>query len=220
MIPVHQDPLNVIICGVGGQGNVLVANLIGGALNSKGYLVTVGDTYGAAQRGGAVFSSIRISSRKTYGPLIPEGRAHVIVGLEPLETLRSLVKYGNARVVCITNISTVYPVGVMANGLEYPDEDELRKAIKSLSRSVWFIDAANMARSLGVEIALNVVMVGALIGSGHIPLTKNDVQEEMRKFFPASRMDLNLKAFDMGINSTKTEQERQKESGTTKKTEK
>ena len=204
MTLVHQDPINVIVCGVGGQGNVLVANLIGDALNRKGYLVTVGDTYGAAQRGGAVYSTIRISSRKTYGPLIPEGAAHVIVGLEPLETLRSLVRYGNPRAVCLTNVRTIYPVGVMANGLEYPDEDELREAIKSLSKSVWFIDASDMAKSLGVEIAMNVVMAGALIGSGQVPLTKNDVREAIRRFFPASRIDVNLKAFDMGIDATKT----------------
>ena len=92
MTTIYQDPLNVIICGVGGQGNVLISSLIASALNRKGYHVTVGDTYGAAQRGGAVFSSVRISSKRSYGPLIPEGRAHLIVGLEPLETLRLLQK--------------------------------------------------------------------------------------------------------------------------------
>lgn len=201
MTTIYQDPLNVIICGVGGQGNVLISSLIASALNRKGYHVTVGDTYGAAQRGGAVFSSVRISSKRSYGPLIPEGRAHLIVGLEPLETLRLLQKYGNPQVLCITNTYTVYPVGVMANRLEYPDDDELKKAIKSLAKSAWFIEATDIARKLGAQIALNVVMAGALIGSGQIPLTKEEAESEMRKFFPSDSLDLNFKAFEMGIRA-------------------
>jgi len=204
MTTIYQDPLNVIICGVGGQGNVLISSLIASALNGKGYYVTVGDTYGAAQRGGAVFSSVRISSRRFYGPLIPEGKAHLIVGLEPLETLRLLQKYGNPQVVCITNTYTVYPVGVMANRLEYPDDDELKKTIKGLSKSAWFIDATDMARNLGAQIALNVVMAGALIGSGQIPLTREETEAELRNFFPADSLDLNFKAFEMGMGAMKT----------------
>ena len=54
----HADPLNLIICGIGGQGNILISRLLGRTLTDKGYLVTIGETFGAAQRGGAVFSSI------------------------------------------------------------------------------------------------------------------------------------------------------------------
>ena len=196
-----QDPLNVIICGVGGQGNVLISSLIGIALNRKDYYVTIGDTFGASQRGGAVFSSVRISARKAYGPLVPEGKAHIIVGLETLETLRLLQKYGNPQVICITNTFAVYPVGVMANKLEYPDYDELKETIKSLSKSALFIDATDMALRLGAQIAMNVIMAGALIGSGHLPLTRKDFEDEMRNFFPSNRMDLNLKAFEVGFKA-------------------
>jgi len=80
-------------------------------VKQEGLLCDGGRYLWAAQRGGAVFSSVRISSRRFYGPLIPEGKAHLIVGLEPLETLRLLQKYGNPQVVCITNTYTVYPVG-------------------------------------------------------------------------------------------------------------
>lgn len=203
MTTIYPDPLDVVICGVGGQGNVLISSLIASALNRKGYYVTVGDTYGAAQRGGAVFSSVRISSRRSYGPFIPEGRAHLIVGLEPLETLRLLQRYGNPNALCITNTYTVYPVGVMANRLEYPDEGKLKKAIESLSRSAWFIDATDIALKLGAQIALNVVMAGALIGSGQIPLTKEEAESEMRDFFSPKSLDLNFKAFEMGMTAMK-----------------
>ena len=95
------DPLNLIVCGIGGQGSLLVSQIISRTLMKAGFFVTRGETFGAAQRGGAVLSTIRISRKQPYGPLVPEGRAHIVLGLEPLETLRTLKKYGNPRVMCI-----------------------------------------------------------------------------------------------------------------------
>lgn len=202
---ISKDPLNLIICGVGGQGNVLISSIIASALNKKNYYVTVGDTFGAAQRGGAVFSSLRISPNKYYGPLIPEGTAHLILGLEPLETLRLLVKYGNPEIVCITNTYAVYPVGVMANQLEYPDSEELEDKIRGLSKSAWFLNATEMALEMGAQIAMNVVMAGALIGSNQLPLEKKDVEEVLRETFSPERMELNLKALEMGFNAIRSQ---------------
>jgi indolepyruvate ferredoxin oxidoreductase beta subunit len=101
---ISADPLNLIICGVGGQGNILLSGMIGSANNRKGRFATSGETFGAAQRGGAVFSSVRISKKREYGPLMPEGKAHLILGLEPLETLRMVQRYANPGTVCISNI--------------------------------------------------------------------------------------------------------------------
>ena len=71
---INADPLNLIICGVGGQGNILISRMIGRILSGKHYYVTIGETFGAAQRGGAVYSSMRISQKRYYGPLIPKAR--------------------------------------------------------------------------------------------------------------------------------------------------
>jgi len=110
----HADPLNLIICGTGGQGNVLISRLLGRALTDNGYKVTIGDTFGAAQRGGAVFSSMRISKKKYYGPLVQEGQADVLLSLEPLESLRILNTYGNPEIATVSNSQPIYPV-------DYPD---------------------------------------------------------------------------------------------------
>ncbi|MFH1757501.1 MAG: 2-oxoacid:acceptor oxidoreductase family protein, partial [Pseudomonadota bacterium] len=83
----EKDSYNLIITGVGGQGNVLSSQLIGQAFVHKGYFTTIGETYGASQRGGSVMSHIRISSKKQLSPLIPKGKADVIVALEPVEAL-------------------------------------------------------------------------------------------------------------------------------------
>jgi indolepyruvate ferredoxin oxidoreductase beta subunit len=198
---IGQDPLNLIICGVGGQGNILIASLLAASLNRKNYHVTVGDTFGAAQRGGAVFSSVRISSLRPYGPLIPKGRAHIILGLEPLETLRLLIQYGNPDVICLTNTYPIYPVGVMAKNLRYPNFKELERSIAELSKFAYFVKATEMAVKLGMQISMNVIMLGALIGSKQVPLKKRDIEEEMRKTFPSSRLKINLRAFEAGINA-------------------
>ena len=81
---VRQKPLNIVVCGVGGQGNILISRLIGRILTDQGYTVSIGETFGAAQRGGSVFSCLRVSKERLYGPIIPEGQANVIISLEPI----------------------------------------------------------------------------------------------------------------------------------------
>lgn len=197
---ISGDPLNLIICGVGGQGNILLSGLIGNALMKKGYRVTIGETFGASQRGGAVFSTLRVSTKRSYGPLIPHGKAHLILSLEPLETLRMLQRYGNPEVVCITNTHPVLTVGALSKKEKYPDSDELKVAIGKLSKSAWFTDATDIALKLGTPIVVNIVMVGALIGSGQFALERIDIENEMRDIFPAQKMGLNLRALEMGIS--------------------
>ena len=84
----RNGPLNLIITGVGGQGNVLFVQLLGKALVKSEYYVTIGETYGPAQIGRAVMSHLRISQHMEYSPLIPDGEADIILGLEPEEALR------------------------------------------------------------------------------------------------------------------------------------
>lgn len=197
----QPDPLNLIICGIGGQGNILISRLIGRTLTDKGYLVTIGETFGAAQRGGAVFSSLRISKKKYYGPLVQQGQGDIVLSLEPLEALRILNTYGNPEMVTVTNSQPIFPVGVLSQRAEYPEMDELEATIKSLSRSAWFLNATEIAVALGAPIVTNIVMAGALVGSGQLPIEIADVQESIRATFPASRVDLNLKALEEGFKA-------------------
>jgi len=201
----QPDPLNLIICGVGGQGNILISRLIGRALSKRGYFVTIGETFGSAQRGGAVFSGLRISKGKYYGPLIPEGQAHIIMSLEPLETLRILNAYGNADVIAVTNTNPMYPIGVLSKRSVYPDLEKLKASIQRLSRSSWFLDATSTAMELGSAIMTNIVMLGALIGSNSVPLSIKEIEEEVKATFPGSKSDLNLRALKKGFDETRSE---------------
>ena len=197
----QKNPYNLIVCGVGGQGNILLSRMIGRILIGKGYLVNIGETFGAAQRGGSVFSSLRISKKRNYGPLIPEGNAHVILTLEPLEALRMLNMFGNPEVTTIFNIQPVYPVGVLSKRFEYPDLENLKEAISGLSRKSWSLNASELAMKLNSPIVANIIMLGALAHSSAIPVSMEDIKSEIEKSFPSNKVELNLKALNMGFNA-------------------
>jgi len=198
-----NDPLNVIVTGVGGQGNVLISQLMGRALVRAGYHVTIGETYGASQRGGAVMSHLRASRQAQYGPLIPQGQADVILGLEPVEALRVLGQYGNPDVTVITNSRPVYPLAVAIGTAHYPSVEEIVKALEELSSRAWLINATDIALELGASILANIIMVGALVGAGVLPLAAEEFELELRESLPADRLDLNLKAFRIGLAEAK-----------------
>ena len=130
----EDDPLNLMITGVGGQGNVLVSRLIGEALFKGGYYVTIGETYGASQRGGAVASHVRISRDVQHSLITPVGQANIILGLEPMESLRILGLYGSSKTLVITNTRPVYTMAVTIGEAEYPGLESLKQAINELSQ--------------------------------------------------------------------------------------
>jgi len=197
------DPLNVIVTGVGGQGNVLISQLMGSALVRAGYHVTIGETYGASQRGGAVMSHLRISDQAQYGPLIPQGQADVILGLEPLETLRVLGQYGNPNVTVVTNSRPVYPLAVAIGTAHYPSVEDIVRALEELSSRAWMINATDIALDLGASILANIVMAGALVGADVLPLAAQEFELELQESLPADKLDLNLKAFRRGLAELK-----------------
>ncbi len=198
---ISADPLNLIICGVGGQGNILLSGMVGSAYIKKGGFATIGETFGAAQRGGAVFSSVRVSQKREYGPLMPEGKAHLIIGLEPLETLRMVQKYANPDTVCISNTYPVVPAGVAANRDVYPALDELKDAICTLTKKAWFLDATSIALDLGAPIAMNIVMIGAVLGTEQLTLTVDDIKAELQASLPPDRLELNYEALSRGMKA-------------------
>jgi indolepyruvate ferredoxin oxidoreductase beta subunit len=190
-----KDPLNVIIAGVGGQGNVLRSFLIGNALIHSGYSVTVFDNYGASQRLGAVASHIKISQEASNNsPLLYEGDADIIVGLEPVELMRNLTRFGNPEVITVVNTRAVYPMGVISGEVDYPDLDEAIATIRSLSAQSWIINATEEALRLGNPIYTNVILMGALVGSGALPLDvaalEGVLKEQLPKAFEMNKVAL------------------------------
>ncbi len=193
-----KDPFNLIITGVGGQGNVMISLAVGSALVREGYVVTVGETYGASQRGGPVMSHVRISKETQYSPLIFEGQADVILGMEPVETLRMLGKYGNPDVITLFNPRPIYSVDVISGEAKYPDLDKLIETVKGLSAKTWIVNATEEAEKMGKPIVANTILIGALVGLSVLPLDKKSMEPVLRERFPKA-FELNMKAFDRGM---------------------
>lgn len=198
-----SDPINLIITGVGGQGNVLISWLIGETLLENDYHVTIGETYGVSQRGGPVASHIRISKNKQYGAITPDGRVNIILGLEPMESLRILASYGNRNTYVITNSRPVHPMAVAMGETTYPELGKIIYAIEALVKKSWYLDASQKAIELGAPLIANMVMVGALIGTDLLPLGYNDFERRLEANFEGDRLNLNLKALKSGYSEIK-----------------
>jgi indolepyruvate ferredoxin oxidoreductase beta subunit len=205
MASVHleKDPYNIIITGVGGQGNVTASRVLANMFVRKGFMVTVGETFGASQRGGSVMSHVRISADSTFSPQIPMGKADLVVSLEPSEALRVLQHYGNPRVKVLTNSRPIYSSGVIAGEMKYPTIAEMKETLQGVSESFWFIDATEEAVKLGNPVLGNVIMIGAVAGIGVLPITRDDFNEIMMMTMPANKLEINLKAFDIGSKLVK-----------------
>ncbi len=197
-LQLSKDPYNIIITGVGGQGNVLGSRVLSNMLVRKGYYATIGETFGASQRGGSVMSHIRVSAKSTWSPQIPRGRADLIIALEPVEAIRVLMIYGNQKVMVLVNTRPIYPVGVIAGELEYPPLKDIKTSVKELSSAALFIDATDEAIKLGNSILANIIMIGAATRMSEFPIDREDFNQVILRSLPASKLDVNLKAFDMG----------------------
>jgi len=191
-----MDTTRLIIVAVGGQGNLLASSVLGQAALLAGIPVRMSEIHGMAQRGGVVESAMVFG--KARSPIISDGEADVLVGFEPLETLRSL-KRCNARSVTVTNLAPLPPFTVAIGQGDYPDVQALQTLIRQKTRRLIAMDAAAMAMEAGNPRALNMVLLGALIQTDVLPLTAENVQSAMRTHTKKAFLESNLKAFDFGF---------------------
>ncbi|MGI6413991.1 MAG: indolepyruvate oxidoreductase subunit beta [Syntrophomonadaceae bacterium] len=195
-----KDPLNIIICGVGGQGNILASELLASALVEKGYQVTVGETYGASQRGGSVMSHVRVSNKVLYGPLIPYNEADIIVGFEPVEVLRIARQYGNKNTKIIFDPRPNYPLGVLIGEDTYPEIEAIINELNYLCGEVKIIEATAAAQECGNPQAANILLMGSLTAVPEIPLSDEDYTEILKQRFKDKVLEVNCRVFEIGYN--------------------
>lgn len=200
-----MQELNIIICGVGGQGNVLIERIIGNSAIKKGYFIRAADTFGAAQRGGTVLSHVRIGS-EVSSSLIPQGRCHVILGLEPRDTLDAATKFLIKDGLVIVNTAIITPAKVKTAEWVYPPLETIMGLLKELTPNVIELDATALARkTAGSERSMNFVMMGALLGTGVLPLNPDTVRAEIEQ--STGRLaKANIRAFEAGFKIGKERQ--------------
>ena len=194
-----HDPFNIIITGVGGQGNVMASRLMGNLLSRNGTYVTIGETFGASQRGGSVMSHVRVSTEADWSPQIPKGQSHLVIALEPTEALRVLSDYGNPRVKVLCNTRPIHGISVLSGEQSYPDLADLESMIRGLSADAWFLNATDAALALGQPILANIMLIGAAAGLGILPVDRAAFKDAVAAMMSSDKIDLNLKAFDRGM---------------------
>jgi len=187
---------NVVLAGVGGQGILLAAEILGTAAVRDGLNVRVSEIHGMAQRGGAVISNVRIGSR-VLAATVMEGQADVLLGFEPVETLRSL-GFASEKTLVIMNSQGIMPTELTAKMQSYPTLEEVEKKIRRFTERVVVVDAVKLAERAGNVLAQNVVLLGVLAATAHIPVKKESLMEALGELVPVKHLDVNVKAFELG----------------------
>ena len=187
---------NIVLTGVGGQGVITAANILGKATVKAKIDIYVSEVHGMAQRGGAVNCTVRMGD--VSGPLVAKGTADVIVSTEPIEALRNIM-YANKNTKVITDTNPVVPFTVAVGGEKYPNLDDVYKEIQS--RAILYkIDALKIAKESGAAITKNIVMLGALAAVDVLPFKSDVLLETILENVPTKYKGINKKAFDSGMN--------------------
>ncbi|MCD6334155.1 MAG: indolepyruvate oxidoreductase subunit beta [Candidatus Latescibacterota bacterium] len=188
----NRNITNILIAGVGGQGVLLVSEILSEACLRSGYDVKKSEVHGMAQRGGSVTSHVRFG-KQVHSPLIEKGQADVLVSFEELEALRwiAFLKPGGTVVV---NAQRIAPMTVSSGVATYP-EDVLEQ-LRERTSGVVVVDGIGIARNVGNPRVVNVVLLGAL--SKHLNIEENVWREAISGRVPPKTIDVNLKAFEAG----------------------
>lgn len=185
---------NVLIAGVGGQGTILASDLLSHAAFTSGYDVKKSEVHGLAQRGGSVITQVRFGG-KVHSPLIPAGRADYMLAFELVEAAR----YANlmrADGTVLVNDQRIPSSTILARQESYPTDPlaGVREAVGECK----VIPAAEEALKLGNPRVANVIMLGAL--AKRIGLAEDAFREAIRELVKPRFVELNLKAFDVGLS--------------------
>ena len=186
---------NILLCGVGGQGTVLASRLISSSAMARNIPVLSAETIGMAQRGGSVFSHVRMSTETVlYSPMIARGEADLILGFEPGEAVRMLpfLKPDGQMVV---SSRPVMPVTAALADTGYRAETMLEYLSSRVSRLV-VVDAEKALREVGSPKVLNLILLGAALRSGALGLEPEDLKDAVRRLIPEKFHALNFRALD------------------------
>jgi indolepyruvate ferredoxin oxidoreductase beta subunit len=190
--------LDILMVGVGGQGNVLASDILGEVAIAAGYDVKKTDTLGMAQRGGSVVSQVRMANQ-VWSPMIREGEVDILVALEKLEAVR-WSHYLETGGVAIVNNLAVPPLSVSLGTHRYPSDREVKDILRQRTGRVYFIDGTDKAKELGDVRTLNMFMLGCV--SSFVPIDVQIWKDCISQRLPSNILKINMFAFDKGRKET------------------
>ena len=197
---------NIMTSGVGGQGLMLVSNIIGLTCAEFGFKIRTAETHGLAQRSGSTYTHIRVSSDETiYSPLIPYGEADVLLSLEAIEALRN-IEFLKRDGIIVLNDYIWHPVQstferVKNPEIKYISTSEITSQLEKITNKIYIIKAIDLANEAGNPLTSNVVLLGALAKTNDFPITLEQLKKIIPQVVPEKAIDANLKALTLGYES-------------------
>ena len=188
--------IDIILCGVGGQGILSIATIIGAAATKAGLQLKQAEVHGMSQRGGDVQSNLRLSDETIYSDLIPQGKADLVISMEPMESLRYL-PYLSADGTVVTSVKP------FVNIPDYPEDKVIFDQLNALP-SVRMLDIESVAKDAGNVRGANMVLLGMAAPFIKI-LSVNQLREAVAVVFARKGdavVEANLKAFDLGVKAS------------------
>ena len=185
---------DLLITGVGGQGNILASDIVGEVAMTAGYDVKKTDTLGMAQRGGSVVSNVRLA-RQIYSPLIKEGEVDLLVAFEKLEGARwgHYLRHGG---IAIVNNQVLPPLAVGLGSEQYPSDSRIAEILRRRTDRIYFVDGTRRVSELGNIRTLNIFMLGCI--SPFLPFKIRIWKDIIAQRLPAAILKTNISAFDLG----------------------
>lgn len=190
-----KDPFNILVAGVGGQGNLVCGRVLAEASAQSGLRPVVGDTFGASRRGGSVLTHLRIG-KTDWAPLIPKGEVDILLGLEPLEALRAALEFAGNQTVVIISQTKIPIVDVNNEKNEYPSLEKIIDSLNKLCKKVIVLDAEETLTRIGSVKMLNSYILGVMGALTQSPLPLKIIRESLQSIFGSS--SANIEAFDEG----------------------
>lgn len=190
-----KDPFNILVAGVGGQGNLVCGRVLAEASAQSGLRPVVGDTFGASRRGGSVLTHLRIG-KTDWAPLIPKGEVDILLGLEPLEALRAALEFAGNQTVVIISQTKIPIVDVNNEKNEYPSLEKIIDSLNKLCKKVTVLDAEETLTRIGSVKMLNSYILGVMGALTQSPLPLKIIRESLQSIFGSS--SANIEAFDEG----------------------
>jgi len=191
-----METKRIVNVGVGGQGNLLASNLLGMAALDARLPVMVSEIHGMAQRGGVVESAVILGL--AFSPIVSQGEADILVGFEPVETLRALNKC-NSDTLVITNTRPLPPFTVAIGQATYPDVSQALDLARKKVKTLVAFDGQALAEKAQNPLSLNMVMLGALFAAADLGIPVKSIKKMIRRQGKQRFVAANLKAFDLGF---------------------
>lgn len=189
--------LRIFMTGVGGQGTLTATNLLAQAALDSGLDVTAGEIHGMAQRGGVVESALLIGLKS---PKIVHGESDILLGFEPLETLRAM-PYLKTGGIVLSSSESIPPLSVSTGKAESPSLVTIKEKVNSCAGKSHFLPCQTLGLKAGAVQSGNIALLGALCATGDIPLTPDQMASTIKTAMKPKIADINLKALELGVEA-------------------